>query len=129
MTNADTLEAPAAAPEPATTEKKPAARKAKKNSSKKGVKAPKPKKEAAAKKPKAAKKETGGREPREGSKTSIVLDLIKRAKGATMAQIIEATGWQPHSVRGFISGTLGKKMGLKVESSKNEKGERVYKLA
>jgi ribosome assembly protein YihI (activator of Der GTPase) len=128
MTNADTLEAPAAAPEPATTEKKPAARKAKKNSSKKGVKAPKPKKEAA-KRPKAAKKETSGREPREGSKTSIILDLIKRAKGATMAQIMEATGWQTHSVRGFISGTLGKKMGLKVESTKNEKGEHVYKLA
>jgi hypothetical protein len=39
---------------------------------------------------------------------------------------LKATGWQPHSVRGFISGTLGKKMGLKVESTKPEEGERSY---
>jgi len=39
-----------------------------------------------------------------------------------------ATEWQAHSVRGFISGTLGKKMGLTVESAKSEKGERTYSL-
>jgi hypothetical protein len=66
---------------------------------------------------------------REGSKTATVLALIQRAKGATLAEIMEATGWQPHSVRGFVSGTLGKKMGLKVESAKREDGERVYSLA
>jgi hypothetical protein len=42
---------------------------------------------------------------------------------------MKATDWQAHSVRGFISGTLGKKMGLKVESTKREDGERVYSLA
>ena len=42
---------------------------------------------------------------------------------------MEATGWQAHSVRGFISGTLGKKMGLKVESAKRADGQRVYTLA
>ena len=42
---------------------------------------------------------------------------------------MKATGWLPHSVRGFISGALGKKMGLKVESTKREDGERVYSIS
>ena len=42
---------------------------------------------------------------------------------------MKATDWQAHSIRGFISGTLGKKMGLKTESTKREDGERVYSLA
>jgi hypothetical protein len=42
---------------------------------------------------------------------------------------MKATGWQAHSVRGFLSGTLGKKMGLAVESTKREDGERQYKIA
>ena len=47
----------------------------------------------------------------------------------TLAEIMSATGWQAHSVRGFISGTLGKKMGLTVDSTKNEAGERTYRIA
>jgi hypothetical protein len=86
-------------------------------SAKKAPKAPK--------KAKAAKAEGA----REGSKTATVLALIQRAKGATLAEIMEATGWQAHSVRGFISGTLGKEMALKVESTKREDGERVYSLS
>ena len=66
---------------------------------------------------------------RPGSKTAKVLDLVKRSGGATLKQLMKATGWQAHSVRGFLSGTLGKKMGLKIESSKNNDGERVYNLA
>ena len=85
---------------------------------KKGVKA--------AKGAKAAKKPTG---TREGSKTEKVLDLLKRAGGASLKDIMKATSWQAHSVRGFISGTLGKKMRLKIESTKREDGERVYSLA
>jgi hypothetical protein len=42
---------------------------------------------------------------------------------------MEATGWQAHSVRGFVSGTMGKKMGLRVESTKREDGTRVYSFA
>ena len=76
-----------------------------------------------------AKKEVKPKAAREGSKTTTVLDLIRRPKGATLNEIMAATGWQAHSVRGFISGTVGKKMGLTVESSKREDGERVYKLA
>ncbi len=85
----------------------------------------------APKKGKASKQARGGgRTPTasEGSKTSQVLDLIRRPEGATLAAIMEATGWQPHSVRGFISGTLGKKMGLKIESAKNEAGGRTYRI-
>jgi len=43
-----------------------------------------------------------------------------------LAEIMKATDWQAHSVRGFISGTLGKKMGLTVVSTKEENGERSY---
>ena len=67
--------------------------------------------------------------PREFSKKAIVLDLLRRPKGATMAEIAKATDWQKHSIRGFISGNLTKKMGLTVASSKNEAGERTYQIA
>ena len=66
---------------------------------------------------------------RPGSKTAKVLDLVKRSGGATLKQLMKATGWQAHSVRGFLSGTLGKKMGLKIASNKSNDGERVYYLA
>jgi hypothetical protein len=94
------------------------------------VKSAKPATKTAAKKNKpAAKKATGtGSIPREYSKKAIVLDLLRRKEGATMAAIAKATGWQNHSIRGFVSGTLTKKMGLAVESSKNEAGERVYRI-
>jgi DNA replication initiation complex subunit (GINS family) len=67
--------------------------------------------------------------PREFSKKEIVLDLLRRKSGATMAEIAKATDWQNHSIRGFISGNIGKKMGLTVESSKNDAGERTYRIA
>jgi len=66
--------------------------------------------------------------PREGSKTEKVLELLKRPGGTTMKELMKATGWLPHSVRGFISGTVGKKMGLSVESTKGEDGERTYSI-
>ena len=61
-------------------------------------------------------------------KTAAVLALLQRAKGATLTEIMEATSWQAHSVRGFISGTLGKKMGLAVTSTKRADGARVYSV-
>ena len=66
---------------------------------------------------------------REGSKTSIILDLIRRPKGATLDELMAAADWQAHSVRGFLSAVVGKKMGLKLESSKSEDGKRVYYVA
>ncbi len=66
---------------------------------------------------------------RDGSKTAKVLDLLRRPSGVTAKELMKATGWQAHSVRGFLSGTLGKKMGLALESSKGEDGERFYKIA
>ncbi len=79
----------------------------------------------AKKAPKGAKKATGARD---GSKTAKVLDLLKRPGGVTAKELMKATGWQPHSVRGFLSGTIGKKMGLAVTSTKGEDGERTYSV-
>ena len=62
----------------------------------------------------------------QGSKTAKVLDLLKRSGGATPKELMKATGWQAHSIRGFLSGVLGKKMGLTVTSTKAEDGERRY---
>ena len=65
---------------------------------------------------------------REGSKKSEVLALLRREGGATLLELMTATGWQAHSVRGFLSGALGKKMGLTVNSAKREDGTRVYSI-
>jgi len=77
---------------------------------------------------KAARARQGGKQARDGSKKAQVLELLRRPDGATLQAIMKATGWQAHSVRGFISGSLGKKMGLKVESFKHPDGERAYRL-
>ena len=65
---------------------------------------------------------------REGSKKAEVLTLMRRAKGVTLAEIMEKTGWQAHTVRGFVSGTLTKKLGLKVESFRSDGKERCYRI-
>jgi hypothetical protein len=65
--------------------------------------------------------------PRANTKTAKVIALLRGTKGATLKAIMRATGWQAHSVRGFISGQLGKKMGLRVRSLERD-GERVYVL-
>jgi hypothetical protein len=84
-----------------------------------------PKKARASKRARASKKAPTARE---GSKKAKVLEMIRRPNGATLKEIMKATGWQAHSVRGFISGSLTKKMGLKVESIKREDGERAYRI-
>jgi hypothetical protein len=91
-----------------------------KSSAKASAKASKGKPGKAASKPAAA---------RDGSKKAEVLGMLQRKGGATLGQIMKATGWQAHSVRGFISGALGKKMGLTVNSVRRKDGERVYNIA
>jgi hypothetical protein len=119
------------APEKASSKKgasrKKGAPKAKKAASKKTTSAPK-KQANTKKKATGTKASKPAAVPREFSKKAIVLDLLRRSKGATMAEIAKATGWQAHSIRGFISGALSKKMGLTIESSKNEAGERSYRI-
>jgi hypothetical protein len=77
---------------------------------------------------KSAPPTANAKDAREGSKTATILELLKRPGGASLKEIMEVASWQAHSVRGFISGTLGKKMGLTVLSAKAESGERRYSI-
>jgi len=65
---------------------------------------------------------------RTGTKKASVIALLRRAGGATLPDLMKATGWQAHSVRGFISGTLKKRMSLRVKSSKTAGAERIYQI-
>jgi Protein of unknown function (DUF3489) len=66
--------------------------------------------------------------PPKGTKTEQIIELLRNPDGASIAEITKATGWQTHSIRGFISGTLRKKLGLTVQSSPSADGVRRYKL-
>ena len=96
---------------------------------------PAPAPQAASVAPKKAKatKAATNKDPRpttrDGSKKAIVLELIRRADGASLKEIAAATDWQAHSIRGFMSGSIGKKMGLTVESFKRADGERACRTA
>ena len=109
-----------AAPQKAVTQKKdgPKTRKA-------------ARKKAAKSKPAANKQAqpASHKAARPGSKKATILELLRRPNGATLTEIGKATLWQPHSIRGFLSGTLRKKMSLPVESSRNQAGDRTYRLA
>ena len=84
-------------------------------------------------KAKLTRKATGAKKAaapaRRGSKTAKILDLLKRPGGVTLKELMRATGWQPHSVRGFLSGTIGKKRGIPVESFKSSDTERAYRVS
>ena len=62
-------------------------------------------------------------------RTRQVIELLEAEGGASLEQLVDATGWQKHSVRGFLSGTIRKKMGMEVISSKNANGVRVYRIS
>jgi Protein of unknown function (DUF3489) len=76
--------------------------------SKAKAKAAKPGKSASAEKP----------GPRAGTKQALVIEMLERPEGATVAQIAAATGWQHHTIRGAISGALKKKLGLTIEATR-----------
>ncbi len=85
-------------------------------------------------KPNARAKTSKSKEPkepraRESSKQARLIAMLRRARGATIEEVVEALQWQPHTVRGAIAGALKKKLGLEVTSEKDEKRGRVYKLA
>ena len=61
------------------------------------------------------------------SKKARVIAMLRRPRGATLANIMRETGWQAHTVRGFIAGTV-KGLGYRVESYRNDAGERTYRI-
>lgn len=65
---------------------------------------------------------------RPGTKLAALVMALRRPQGATSLQLMLATGWQPHTVRGAISGILRKKLGLNVVLAHNNTGERVYRV-
>jgi hypothetical protein len=92
----------------------------------KPAKGAKPAKKAKAAKKTAPGKKAGDKGERRNKKAEVIA-LMKRAKGATLAQIAEATGWQKHTIRGFVS-ILGSKGGEKIESSGSTAGDRTYRI-
>ena len=68
------------------------------------------------------------RTKREGTKQAVLIELLRRAEGATLPQMTEATGWQVHTVRGAIAGALKKKLGLEITSEKQTGTDRIYRI-
>ena len=67
--------------------------------------------------------------PRPGTKQAHLVELLQRESGATINEIVEAIGWQPHSVRGAISGTIKKRLRLSVVSESVEGRGRIYRIS
>jgi hypothetical protein len=76
----------------------------------------------------SSKPAAAARAPAE-TKQARILDLLRRGTGVTLAEMMEATGWQGHSVRGFLSAVIKKKLGLPIVSEKGADGERRYHIA
>jgi Protein of unknown function (DUF3489) len=89
----------------------------------------KPSRRAAARRKKGVQKSSRQPAKRGGadSKQARVVEMLRRPQGATVAAIIKATGWQPHSVRGFFAGVVRTRLGLTLMSEKTS-GTRVYRI-
>ena len=85
---------------------------------------------SAERRPKSQKAAKQAKPPRarEGSKAAKVLSLLRRPDGASLKELMKATGWLAHSVRGFLSGAVATRMKLKLVSTKSEDGERRYSI-
>lgn len=77
--------------------------------------------------PRSAAKPKRG-EVRSGTKIGALITLLRRPEGAALAVLMKATGWQAHSVRGAIAGTLKKKHGLAITATRGSDGQRVYAI-
>ena len=66
--------------------------------------------------------------PRTPSKLNIIIEMLKRPEGSTINDLSAATGWQTHSVRGFLSGTVKKRLGLTLTSETTDKSGRRYRI-
>ncbi len=62
------------------------------------------------------------------TKGNQIIALLKRARGTTIAELSKVTGWQAHSVRGFLSGTVKKRLALALTSERDSKGTRRYRI-
>ena len=63
-----------------------------------------------------------------GTKQDRVLAMLRSKRGTTIAAIVNATGWQSHTARAFISAVVGKRLGLQIESEKAPGKDRVYRI-
>ena len=68
------------------------------------------------------------RKPREGTKQALLIEMLRRPEGATIDEIVTATGWQSPTIRGAMAGALKKKLGITITSEKDESRGRVYAI-
>ena len=95
----------------------------------KAAKEAKPRKERKTKAEPAADQDAKG--PREGSKTAQVIELLKRPEGVSLDELVKKFGWQTRTIRAMVcsTGAINKKHGHTVLSEKNEKGDRIFRIA
>ena len=74
-------------------------------------------------------KKSSRRQKQAQSKKFQFVQLLQRSEGATIKDLMTISGWQAHSVRGFLSGVLVKKMGMKISSEERDEGHPVYRIA
>ena len=78
--------------------------------------------------PRQRTRQTAQAAVRNGTKKALLIDLLRGAKGASVPEMAAKAGWQPHSVRGFLSGTVKKKLGVTLASETVEGRGRIYRI-